>query len=510
MKRALISVADKTGVVFFAQALVELGYEIVASGGTAQHLREQGLALTEVAELTKFPELMGGRLKTLHPLVHGGILMRRDRPSEVWSASEQGIHPFSIVAVNFYPFRQTIGDKHILEDAIENIDIGGPAMVRSAAKNHLFVAAVTNPRQYEVVLRDLREQGEVTLATRKQLAVAAFQYTAYYDSLVSQYLGRALGQEEFPPELGLPLHLVMTLRYGENPHQSGALYSASDRSGGLCGATQLQGKELSYCNIADADAASALVHEFASPAVVVVKHASPCGVAVAPTIDEACRKALECDQISVFGGIVALNREVDEVTATALSHIFLEVCVAPAYSSAARQILSAKKNLRLLTVAAGAELAQAQPWEIKSIAGGYLVQSPDVWGSKALWQVVTAQAPTPEQSADLEFAFIVAKHVKSNAIVIAKGGATVGIGTGQGNRIDAARQAIARAGARVQGAVLASDAFFPQPDVLEECAKAGVVAVIQPGGSVKDDDSLAVANAHCIAMVHTKERHFKH
>jgi len=510
MKRALISVADKTGVGEFAAALALLGYEILASGGTALYLRERGVFVTEVSQVTNFPEMMDGRVKTLHPAIHGGILMRRDNPADVASARQAGIHPIDMVVVNLYPFELTIAGEHTLGEAIENIDIGGPALVRAAAKNYAFVAVVTDPAEYQGVLCDLLEQGEVTPATREKLAVAAFQHSAYYDSVVGQYLARTLGQTSFPAQLGLPLALAQGLRYGENPHQEGALYAAAGTRMGIPSASQLQGKELSYCNILDADAAWALVSEFSRPAAVVVKHGTPCGVAVSDTISAAYQRAAACDPVSIFGGIVAFNREVDALTATGLTEIFLEVIVAPKFSAAAEEILRAKRNLRLLAIGPVDSRESAERWELRSIAGGYLVQTADSWGDKSRWQVVTRLEPTSEQREDLEFAFIVAKHVKSNAIVIAKQGATLGIGTGQTNRIAATRQALEQAGERAAGAVLASDAFFPQPDVLEACARAGIVAVIQPGGSVKDDLSLTVANAAGISMLHSKERHFKH
>lgn len=510
MKRALISVADKTGVGEFAAALAHLGYEIVASGGTALYLKEQGVAVTEVSQVTNYPEMMDGRVKTLHPAIHGGILMRTDNPSDVASARQAGIQPISIVVVNLYPFERTVTGEHSLSEAIENIDIGGPALVRAAAKNYAFVAAVTDPSQYHGLLCDLREYGEIALSTRQKLARAAFQHTAYYDSMVAHYLARTFGPAEFPSRVGLPLSLVKGLRYGENPHQEGALYAAPGARVGLPSAVQLQGKELSYCNILDADAAWALVSEFSRPAAVVVKHATPCGVATAPSLLLAYQRAADCDPISTFGGIVALNREVDVATASAMREIFLEVIVAPKFSDAAREILSAKRNLRLLTISDEGARGDAGHWEVKSIQGGYLVQTSDTWGDKSLWQVVTSVEPTSEERQDLEFAFVVAKHVKSNAIVIAKQGATQGIGTGQTNRIDAARQALERAGERAEGAVLASEAFFPQPDVLLACVQAGIVAVIHPGGSINDDLSLAAANAAGIAMLYSKERHFKH
>ncbi len=510
MKKALISVADKTGINEFAAGLVELGFEVLSTGGTSRQLQQAGIPVTEVQQITEFPEMMDGRVKTLHPRIHGGILMRRDNPEDVAITKEHGIPEIDLVCVNLYPFAATISSQHSLEDAIENIDIGGPAMVRSAAKNHAFVAVVTSPMQYAAVLSELREQGRVSLELRRKLAVEALLHTAYYDSTISMYFWQAYGLEGFPRELGLPMSLVSGLRYGENPHQAGASYSEPLPVGGIPQAKQLQGKELSFCNINDANAALEMVKEFSRPAVVAVKHANPCGVAMADTIFEAYSKAHDADPVSIFGGIIALNRQVDKATAEAMTAIFLDVIIAPSYTDEALVVLGKKKNLRLLTADFAPAGSPLPSWDIKRIEGGYLLQTKDVIGPKDNWRVATTAEPTERQLADMEFAWILVKHTKSNAIVIARDGVSVGIGVGQTNRIDPTLQAIERAGDRVQGAVLASDAFFPMPDVLEKCAEVGITCVIQPGGSIRDNDSLEVAERAGIAMVYAGERHFKH
>lgn len=509
-KRALISVSDKSGVQELAEELIKLGFEVVSTGGTARVLRQAGLSITEIEDVTGFPEMLDGRVKTLHPSVHGGILMRRGKRDDETKAKEQGIVPIDIVCVNLYPFAATVSREHTLAEAVENIDIGGPAMVRSAAKNHAFVAVLTSPRQYAEVLGELREQGAVSEGTRQRLAVEALFHTAHYDSTISLYFHKAYGLTSFPEEMGLPMKLASSLRYGENPHQQAAFYSTPVAAEGLPGATQLQGKELSFCNINDASAALALVQEFCRPAAVAIKHANPCGVAVGDSLHEAFRRAYESDPVSIFGGIIAFNREVDGETARALSEVFLEVILAPSFSKCALNTLGKKKNLRLLTVSLDKIEPVLPDWDLKRVQGGYLVQSPDTVGSSKNWRVATTVLPSDGQLDDLKFAWKVVRHVSSNAIVLAKNGATVGIGMGQTNRIDAALQAMLRAGERVQGAVLASDAFFPMPDVLEKCAELNIAAVIQPGGSLRDNDSLRVAERAGIAMVYTGERHFRH
>ncbi|MBS3949809.1 MAG: bifunctional phosphoribosylaminoimidazolecarboxamide formyltransferase/IMP cyclohydrolase [Peptococcaceae bacterium] len=510
MKRALISVSDKHGVIEFAEELVSLGFAIISTGGTAQLLRTAGISVTEVQEITSFPEMMDGRVKTLHPKVHGGILMRRDNSEDINLAKEQGIEPIDLVCINLYPFAATISRMHTLDEAIENIDIGGPAMVRSAAKNHAFVAVVTSPAQYAEVIRDLREKSEVSHSLRRRLAVEALLHTAHYDSTISMYFWQAFGLEGFPQELGLPMTRTSGLRYGENPHQAAAFYREPVLAGGLSQAKQLQGKELSFCNINDANAALELVKEFSRPAAVAIKHTNPCGVALGETIYDAFTKAHAADPVSIFGGIIALNREVDVATAGALAEIFLEVVIAPQFSAEALVALGKKKNLRLLAVDMSPREVRLPQWDLKKVDGGYLLQTPDVTGSRKNWRVVTTALPTDGQIDDMEFGWTVVKHVKSNAIVIVKDGVTLGVGMGQTNRIDPTLQAMQRAGGKLKGAVLASDAFFPMSDVLEKCAEVGIVAIIQPGGSMRDSDSLAVAEQAGIAMVYTGERHFRH
>ena len=509
-RRALLCVWDKTDLVPFARGLVDLGFTIIATGGTAMHLRQAEVKVTEVEEVTGFPAMMSGRVKTLHPNIHGGILLRRDQAEDVLEAASHGISPIDLVCVNLYPFQATIMRHHTLEEAVENIDIGGPTLIRAAAKNHACVTTVTSPRQYAAVLGELGEQGEVSAQLRSHLAVEAFFHTAHYDSTISLYFHRAFALPAFPRELALPMDLAADLRYGENPHQKGAYYRHPGAGAGLAGMRQLQGKELSYCNINDVSAALLVLGEFTQPAAVVIKHANPCGVAVSDSVATAYAKAYAADTVSVFGGIVALNREVDLVTAGLLCETFLEVVAAPKFSGEAREYLSKRKNLRLLEVSLAQDSNVLPAWDVRRVQGGYLLQTPDTIGSRRNWRVVTSAMPTDSALDDLRLAWQVVRHVSSNAIVLVRDGATVGIGGGQTNRIDAAMQAILRAGERASGAVLASDAFFPMPDVLEQCAAAGVAAVIQPGGSIRDGDSLAVAERAGICMIYTGERHFRH
>ncbi|MBS3985282.1 MAG: bifunctional phosphoribosylaminoimidazolecarboxamide formyltransferase/IMP cyclohydrolase [Selenomonadales bacterium] len=509
-RRALLSVWDKTDLVPFARGLMDLGFTILSTGKTAEHLRQAGVLVTDVEQVTGFPSMMSGRVKTLHPSIHGGILLRRDHAEDVAQAASLGILPIDLVCVNLYPFQATIRRQHTLEDAIENIDIGGPTLIRAAAKNQAFVTTVTNPRQYANVLTELCEQGEVSPALRSTLAAEAFFHTAHYDSTISLYFHRAFELPNFPREMALPMELAQELRYGENPHQKGAYYRHPGAGEGLAGMRQLQGKELSYCNINDVSAALAVLGELDQPAAVAIKHANPCGVAVSHSAATAYAKAYAADTVSIFGGIVALNREVDLTTAALLGETFLEVVVAPKFSCEAREHLGKRRNLRLLEVSLKQEKSRLPAWDVRRVEGGYLVQTPDATGPKRNWRVVTSAMPTDSQLDDLKLAWQVVRHVSSNAIVLVKNGATVGIGGGQTNRIDAATQAIQRAGEQARGAVLASDAFFPMPDVLEQCALAGVAAVIQPGGSIRDSDSLAVAERVGICMIYTGERHFRH
>ena len=517
IKTALLSVSDKTGVVEFARALAGRGIKMLSTGGTAKLLHDSGIAATEVSDHTGFPEMLDGRVKTLHPTIHGGILARRDLPAHVEAIRQAGIETIDLVVVNLYPFTQTIARAGCtLEEAIENIDIGGPAMVRSAAKNHAHVAVVTDPADYAAVLHEIQTtNGAVGAPMRFALAQKAFSHTAAYDGAISNYL-TALGSDgrraDFPRRLNLNFELAQTLRYGENPHQNAAFYrDLEPATGSLARYTQLQGKELSYNNIADADAAWECVKSFTQAACVIVKHANPCGVAGAGNTLEAYRLAFATDPTSAFGGIIAFNRELDVETAQAVSGQFVEVLIAPAVAPAARALLAKKENLRLLEV----PLAPgANRLETKRIGGGMLVQSPDDFNVAAAdLKVVTRVQPTPQQLDDLLFAWRVAKFVKSNAIVFCANGQTKGVGAGQMSRVDSARIASIKAqnaGLTLAGSVVASDAFFPFRDGLDVVADAGAVAVIQPGGSLRDGEVIAAADERGIAMVFTSHRHFRH
>jgi phosphoribosylaminoimidazolecarboxamide formyltransferase/IMP cyclohydrolase len=517
IKTALLSVSDKTGVVEFARTLAGRGIKMLSTGGTAKLLHDSGIAVTEVSDHTGFPEMLDGRVKTLHPTIHGGILARRDLPAHVEAIRQAGIETIDLVVVNLYPFTQTIARAGCtLEEAIENIDIGGPAMVRSAAKNHAHVAVVTDPADYAAILHEIQTtNGAVGAPMRFALAQKAFSHTAAYDGAISNYL-TALGSDgrraDFPRRLNLNFELAQTLRYGENPHQNAAFYrDLEPATGSLARYTQLQGKELSYNNIADADAAWECVKSFTQAACVIVKHANPCGVAVAANTLEAYRLAFATDPTSAFGGIIAFNRELDVETAQAVSGQFVEVLIAPAVAPAARALLAKKENLRLLEV----PLAPgANRLETKRIGGGMLVQSPDDFNVAAAdLKVVTRVQPTPQQLDDLLFAWRVAKFVKSNAIVFCANGQTKGVGAGQMSRVDSARIASIKAqnaGLTLAGSVVASDAFFPFRDGLDVVADAGAVAVIQPGGSLRDGEVIAAADERGIAMVFTSHRHFRH
>ena len=518
IKRALLSVSDKTGIVELGQALAAKGVELVSTGGTSKVLRDAGLEVRDISDLTGFPEMMDGRVKTLHPVVHGGLLAVRDDEGHMASASDHAIGMIDLVVVNLYPFAQTVAKGASRDEIIENIDIGGPSMVRSAAKNHAFVAIVTDPADYAVVAA-----GETTLEDRKRFAAKAYALTAQYDSTIASWFAFADQGERFPETLPMVFKRGEELRYGENPHQSAALYlPAGPATPGIAQAEQLQGKELSYNNYNDADAALELVSEFRDgpPTVVIVKHANPCGVATADTLVDAYKAALACDSVSAFGGIIALNRPLDADTAKAITDIFTEVVVAPGASDEAKAIFAAKKNLRLLIC--GDLPNPARPGlMLKTIAGGALVQSRDNGQvMQDALKVVTQRAPTSQELADCLFAWTVAKHVKSNAIVYAKGGSTAGIGAGQMNRLESARiaawkakDAADKAGwaePRTIGSAVASDAFFPFADGLLAAVEAGATAVIQPGGSIRDDEVIAAADEAGLAMVFTGMRHFRH
>ncbi|HEX3170017.1 MAG TPA: bifunctional phosphoribosylaminoimidazolecarboxamide formyltransferase/IMP cyclohydrolase [Burkholderiales bacterium] len=521
IKTALLSVSDKTGLVEFARGLTNFGVILLSTGGTAKLLRDSGIGVTEVSDHTGFPEMLDGRVKTLHPKIHGGILARRDLPAHADALRGAGITTIDLVVVNLYPFAQAVARADCtLEEAIENIDIGGPAMVRSAAKNHAHVAVVTDPADYAAILAEMRAAGgAVGETTRFKLAQKAFSHTAAYDGAISNYL-TALGSDgsraAFPRRLNLNFELTQALRYGENPHQSAAFYKDLDPApGSLARYAQLQGKELSYNNIADADAAWECVKSFDSvginAACVIVKHANPCGVAVAADPLAAYRLAFATDPTSAFGGIIAFNRELDAATAAAVAEQFVEVLIAPQVGAAARAVLAKKENVRVLEV----PLAPgANAYEMKRVGGGLLVQTADNFSvSAADLKVVTKVKPTPQQQDDLLFAWRVAKFVKSNAIVFCGNGRTLGVGAGQMSRIDSARIAAIKAqhaGLALAGSVVASDAFFPFRDGLDVVAEAGAIAVIQPGGSLRDEEVIAAADERGIAMVFTGHRHFRH
>lgn len=510
IRRALISVSDKTDIVRLARGLSQQGVEIISTGGTKRTLAEAGIPVIGVSEVTGFPEILEGRVKTLHPRIHAGLLAIRDREEHRRQLEERKIEPIDLVVVNLYPFQATIAKPNVsFEEAIENIDIGGPSMVRAAAKNHRFTTVVVDPTDYPLILEEW-VRGGIAADTRKQLAAKAFRHTAAYDAVIAAYLSAEAG-ETWPEKWTVTYEKKQELRYGENPHQPAAFYQTPMvKTGSLATAEQLHGKALSYNNINDANAALEIVSEFHQPAVVAVKHMNPCGVGIGETALSAYEKAYEADPVSIFGGIVALNRPLDEATAHAMKATFLEVIIAPDFTPAALTILQEKKNLRLLKVAVST-FGEASSYHLQTVEGGLLVQKPD---RKALdhrdCKVVTARAPSEQEWEQLLFAWRVVKHVKSNAIVLANDSRTIGIGAGQMNRVGAARIALEQAGEKAQNAVLASDAFFPMKDTVETAAAAGVRAIIQPGGSVRDNESIEEANRRDIAMVFTGIRHFKH
>jgi phosphoribosylaminoimidazolecarboxamide formyltransferase/IMP cyclohydrolase len=521
--RALLSVSDKTGLTGFAKALAGLGVELVSTGGTARVLEEAGLKVIDVADLTGFPEMMDGRVKTLHPKVHGGLLAIRADNDHAAAMDKHGIKPIDLLVVNLYPFEETVAKGATFDDCIENIDIGGPAMIRAAAKNHADVTVVVEPEDYEKIVRELTEHaGMTTLELRQKLAAKAYARTAAYDAAISNWFAETL-KDNAPDYRAFGGKLIQALRYGENPHQTAAFYKTPGQRFGVASARQVQGKELSYNNINDTDAAYECVAEFdprRTPACVIVKHANPCGVAEGSSLVEAYKKALACDPTSAFGGIVALNDRLDADTARAVTAIFTEVIIAPDASDEAIKVIASKKNLRLL-LAGGLPDPRVSGLTVKSVAGGLLVQSRDNAVVDVMpLKVVTKRAPTEQELSDLRFAFRVAKHVKSNTIVYAKNLATVGIGAGQMSRVDAARIAARKAedAARelklpaplTKGSVVASDAFFPFADGLLVAIEAGATAVIQPGGSVRDDEVIKAADEHNVAMVFTGVRHFRH
>lgn len=535
-KRALVSVSDKAGVVDFCKGLVECGFEIISTGGTAKALKDAGIKVIGISEITGFPECLDGRVKTLHPNVHAGLLAMRSNPEHMKQLEELNINTIDVVCVNLYPFKATLEKGADFAECIENIDIGGPTMIRAAAKNYQDVAVIVDPKDYSKVLEELKAGG-VTIETKKYLQYKVFAHTAVYDSLISNYLASQLGIE-YPDSITFAYEKSQDLRYGENPQQSAVFYKEEfSRKGSLPAAKQLWGKELSYNNINDANGALELLKEFGdTPAVVACKHANPCGVGTGKDIYEAYMRAYNSDPVSVFGGILAINGEVDEATANEINKIFIEIVMAPSYSEKALEILEQKKNIRLLQIDDISARRDASAKDMKKVYGGLLVQQYDetllkdedlgLFTRKAEIEeittpagktrksygagVVTDRMPTAEEIEALIFAWKVVKHTKSNAIVIGKSGRTTGIGMGQTNRIWAAQQAIAHAGDEAKGSVMASDAFFPFPDCVEECVKAGITAIVNPGGSIRDELSVEACNAAGIAMVFVGDRHFKH
>jgi phosphoribosylaminoimidazolecarboxamide formyltransferase/IMP cyclohydrolase len=520
-ERALISVFDKTGIAAFAKRLAALGIEILSTGGTSKLLRESGVAVRDVSEFTGWPEMLGGRVKTLHPKVHGGLLFRRNLEEDRKQARQHGLAPIDLVVVNLYPFEATAAKSGLTaEELIENIDIGGPTMLRSAAKNFESVTVVGDPADYDRVAAELEAGKDTMLATRLDLARKVFAVTSRYDGMITMELERLAesaghialdAKQELSERVHIALERRQALRYGENPHQAAALYVPAGRApGGLAAAKQLQGKELSYNNFVDLEAARSLAGEFAKPAAIIIKHNNPCGAAEQPTLRDAYLKALASDPVSAYGGVLAFNRTVDGATAAEVGKLFVECIAAPGFDADALRILGAKKNLRLLELPKGG-LEPQRELRLKRILGGMLVQQPDLGElNDAELKVVTRRAPSPAEMETMKFAWKVSKHVKSNAIVFAKDGATLGVGAGQMSRVDSVKLAVMKAQSSLTGSVVASDAFFPFPDGVEEAARAGAVAVIQPGGSVRDGEVIAAADRLGMAMVFTGIRHFLH
>lgn len=512
---ALLSVSDKRGLVPFAQGLVRLGFKLLSTGGTLDALKAAGVPATKVSEHTGSPEILGGRVKTLHPKIHGGLLGRPSLESDALQMKEHGIEAISVVAVNLYPFRETVAKGAAEAEVVEQIDIGGPAMVRASAKNSAYVSVVVDPDDYQVVLVELEQDKKVSEATRRRLMRKAFAHTAAYDASISAWLSER-DSEPFPGELSIAAEKVQPLRYGENPHQRGAFYRdrAAPKEPTVAFSRVLQGKELSYNNILDLDAALGLVLEFPEvPTAVIIKHNTPCGVATDPVLEKAYRQARAADEVSAFGGIVAFNREVDEATGKALAETFLEAVIAPSYSAAALTVLATKKNLRLLEAGAALAKTDARPraqLDLRSVSGGLLVMDRDAIEPAAEWKVVSKRQPTAEELRALKFAWRVCKHVKSNAIVFSNASELLAAGGGQTSRVDSVKIAAARGGERLKGSAVASDAFFPFRDGLDAAAAAGARSVVQPGGSVRDAELIAAADEHGLAMLFTGVRHFRH
>lgn len=507
---ALLSVSNKTGIVDLARNLVEeFGFDIISSGGTAKTLKDAGIPVTKVSDYTGSPEILGGRVKTLHPRIHGGILARRDLDQDVQDLKDNDIRPLDLVVVNLYPFEETIAKPGVtLADAVENIDIGGPAMLRASSKNFAHLTVLCNPDQYDEYLQELRQNGDASLEFRQKCALKGFLHTASYDNAIAAYLG-GLETQGLPANYTVSGSQIQSLRYGENPHQPATWYQTGTKPTGWAAAEKLQGKELSYNNLVDLEAARRIIAEFnGSPAATVIKHTNPCGTAEAETIVDAYQKAFNADSVSAFGGIVALNRPIDAATATELTKTFLECVVAPGCDGEAKEILTKKGNVRVLTLA---DLVTGPKETVRAIAGGLLVQSADdIVADTSEWQVVTERQPTPPELAELLFAWKVCKHVKSNAIVISKDRTTLGVGAGQMNRVGAAKIALEQAGEKTKGAFLASDGFFPFDDSVRTAAAAGITAIVQPGGSRRDEDSIKAANELGVLMVFTGVRHFLH
>lgn len=511
MKRALLSVSDKSGILDFAKELSALGYEILSTGGTAKTLRDAGISVVNVSDVTGFPECLDGRVKTLHPMIHAGILAMRSNPEHMAQLKKLGVEPIDIVAINLYPFKQTIlKEDTTFEVAVENIDIGGPTMIRAAAKNHPDVAVITDPADYGAVIEQLKNGG-ISLQTKKELALKVFEHTAAYDALIASYFRKQLGKSPFPDELTLTYEKVQEMRYGENPHQKAAFYREIGHfEGTLAAAEQLSGKELSYNNINDTNGALELLKEFDGTAVVASKHANPCGVGLGRTVYEAYMNAYNADKVSIYGGIVAVNETVDKAAAEEMHKIFLEIVIAPDFTDEAIEVLKLKPNLRIMKLPAIRKKNTPDMLDMKKVVGGLLVQELDCSLYDGELKCVTNRAPTEAELKALDFAWRVVKHTKSNAIVLSTDTATVGVGPGQTNRVTALELAIKYAGDKAKGSVMASDAYFPFFDCVEAAYKAGVTAIIQPGGSIRDQDSIDKCNEYGIAMVFTGQRHFKH
>ncbi|MEG1559608.1 MAG: bifunctional phosphoribosylaminoimidazolecarboxamide formyltransferase/IMP cyclohydrolase [Clostridia bacterium] len=511
MKYALISVSDKTGIIEIAREIESLGYTVLSTGGTASLLKANGLNVANVSDVTDFPECLDGRVKTLHPKIHGGLLAMRENAEHMKTIKDLGISPIDIAIINLYPFKETIKKPDCTyEEAIENIDIGGPTMLRAAAKNHRDVTVLVDPKDYERVLKEIRENGNTTFETRKYLAYKVFAHTAAYDALIADYMAKQVGIE-FPDLITLPFEFKQELRYGENPHQKACYYQQLlDTEGTLEGMEQLHGKELSYNNISDANGAIELLSEFKETTVIAVKHSNPCGVGSADTLSVSWDKAYECDPTSIYGGIIATNTRLDAETAAKMSKIFLEIIIAPDYSDEALSILSKKKNIRLLKLPSLLNGLHRSGFDFKRTSGGLLVQERDDKLFSGELRLISKRKPTDKELQDLEFAWKIVKHVKSNAIVLAKDGHSVGIGVGQVNRIWSVEQAIEHAGEMVKGSCMASDAFFPFDDCVRAAAKAGVTAVIHPGGSNNDQQTVDACDELGLALLYTGMRHFKH